>query len=34
MRTLAESEQFIQALSGIFRDAEQYLAIVKHTEEH
>ena len=32
MRTLPQSEQFIQAFSGIFRDIQQYSAMLRHIQ--
>ena len=33
MRTLPQSEQLIQALSGVIRDIQQYSAMFRHTSE-
>ena len=33
MRTLAQSEQFIQTFSDIFRDIQQYSAMFRNSEE-
>ena len=34
MRTQAQSEEFIQAFSGIFSDIQQYSAMFRHIEVH